>query len=405
MSDLTNLNPDNNNNFLEVFGADVDINESAQKMIDQIGVGYVRDPDEMVIRQFGNGKVRGAHATTQFCWSLPGKESRNEVWREVLAVKGFIIKSKNGLVLWQENDQESKVKEEGAKSAPKGPVCQSISCTFGDLELNGAKPYPFPDFYSPQEYQVDNTPIVDMETKFNFVGKRGLTCAECVRRGDHQEGKSYCAINGSIVFAVTHYGEEDFDGNFVWNEITKFPSRSATGEPMYKEPVLVHIPISKTAYYKSTEVESSATLATSIVPPDAVSFRKFWLQLAKQNKILSINDVITPTYWLSEVEMYLAEPKSSDAPTKSVPVFRETDTDLRQDKDKLIEYKTCIDLYHSLVSTYCTENNYSLGNVLDHTNTFTNKGVKMVTPVESTTSNEAENGHEQNGKNFKVWSR
>jgi hypothetical protein len=403
---MTNLVPNNNENsaLFDVFGGAIEINETAQKLTEQIGVGYVKDPDEQVIRQFGNGaKVKGAHAAGQFSWCLPGKDTRNELWREVLAVRGFIVKSKNGLVLWGDKNDTSEA-DKGDEKKKNGPICQSTSCTFGDLELFGAKAYPFPDFYSPEEYQVKNTPIIDMETKFNFVGSRGLSCAECVRRGNHTSGKSYCAINPSIVFAVTHYGDEDFEGNFVWNEITKFPSKSAEGTPLYKEPVLVHIPISKTAYFKATEVENSSTIPSSVVPPDAVPFRKFWLSLAKQNKILAINNPTTPTYWLSEVEMYLATPKDPNAPTKFVPVFKETPVDLKQDRDKLTLFKSCIDTYSSLVESYCSENNYTLGKPrTEESPVLRNQGVKTITA--ETEANSQSNGAVENGKNFQVWSR
>ena len=408
MSNLTTAPAPKDNNglstFSDVFGSELKINESAQKLTEQIGIGYVKDPDDQVIRQFGNGnKIRSASSTTQFAWCLPGKDSRNELWREVLAVKGFIVKSKNGLVLWGEKDDAPNGEKKDEKKTNK-LLCQSTCSTFGDLELIGNKSYPYPDFYSPQEYQVENTPIMDMENKFNFIGSRGLSCAECVRRGDHTSGKSYCAINASIVFAVTHYGELDFDGNFVWNEITAFPSRSAEGTPLYKEPVLIHIPISKTAYYKAADVENSSTLPTSIVPPEAVSFRKLWLSLAKQNKILAISNPTTPTYWLSEIEMYLAEPKSPDAPTKSIPVFRETEVDLRQDRDKLTLFKSCMDNYTSLVEEYCRDNNYSLGNPLGESNVNRNPRLKVVTSEDSTSISQ-DDDNDSNGKNFKVWAR
>jgi hypothetical protein len=407
---MSNLANSNNENFLSILGEGLELNEEGQKLTEKIGESYIKDPDEVVIRQFGKGKIKGAHGSLNFLWGLPGKDSKQELWREVVAVRGFIIKSKNGLILWGK-DEEDPAKKEEKKST--GPICSSTSNVFGDLHLKGSKAYPYPDFYSPQEYQVPNTPIIDMETKFKFRGSRGLSCADCVRRGDNNQDKAYCSINASIVFAVTEYAEVGLTDELVWNPITKFPSMAdPSGENgLYGSPVLVHIPISKTAYFKNQEVETTATKRNSIVPPEAVPFRKFWLNMAQERNLLSLNNPITPVYWLVETEMYLGEPRDPKAVTTSIPVFKKTDVVLKEDRDKLTLFKSCLDQYTSLVEEYCFEKNYSLGSKVseldDLSSTGSIKEVKEISAVdtESDTTNQSLSNGNSETHNFKVWSK
>lgn len=357
---------------LKALGLDVGLNESAQELNEAKAAasGWVQDPDEVVFKQFGFGKKRGMHTFLSMAWSEAGKPS-NELRSQVDAVRGFVLRSKNGFILWaQKNDAKSDDQNNAEKKDKKarGPICRSICSEYGDFTLKGDRSYPFPHFWTPQAFSdgpIPGVPDQAVEDVYKLIGSRGKSCADCVRAGENTDGNSYCSTNSSIVFAVTEYGIER-DGEISWHPITKY-STSPDGKPLYDKPVIIHGLISKTAYRKYQAFENNETNADSFIPGDCKNFYQYASSLNSKGRIISVDNPMNPVLWPEETELYLATPAASDAPTASIPVFRSSGRDLTTDPSVATLYNACLQQYEAALSEYAEEKKYDFGGPVGET--------------------------------------
>ena len=318
-----------------------------------------------------NGK-RIYKAQTYVQWVKVGDKNAQPLFQIPLpiAIRGFIIKAKDGYVLWPSDETKKAMAAESKDNAGTvpPPICHTVSCEVRGEVFPSKTPSPFPlSRYqsSGKASSVPRSEIVDLK----LMGSRGESCADCIFAGRNKDGTKECDLDVSILFAVTEIGKRSSNAEGIeWLPVTEL--KDDDGNKVYDKPVIIYIQSSKTAHgsgNKNTVWDNVAKTSYGIstnanggpkhIPSDVQLFYPYWNTINQEGLVTSTNIHPKLPYTVKAyTEMYLATPEKGVAYLNSLPVFR-TVSSVNADptlRSKLLE---SIKLYIEGYETYKTEHN------------------------------------------------
>lgn len=292
--------------------------ESEEAGFFQMTAATVRKPDyeSMAFRTIEASKERSMF------WHIPGTEMR-EVQQDVIALRGVIIKPRFGFSLYDSQNKRTNCYTV-AIEPDRGPHVQD------------RQPMQMP-IYSPQKYK---TPGVadDLVSYYNPIGAKGISCVECVRRGENiikyvdDKGNAQtdeCGLNSSLIFAVMQLGisKQNLAARKIelsWVNVLDL--KDIEGNQIYNSPFVANIRISRMpvtkAIGKNLQVKNATTGGYS--PVDAQTLGAFLRQMHNEGLVRPARG--GKVIYNSVVEMHVAQPTEAYAKDlsnliKAIPVF------------------------------------------------------------------------------------
>jgi hypothetical protein len=247
-----------------------------------------------------------------FSWSAPSKDNKKdanaipEITEPIVGLRGYILHSGTRLSLF---DSENKKQ-----------VCGSVSSVIGyDSDrkpILNKNPYPISSpVYNGRGYSANPedpafpNPIIE---NLKVMGSRGLSCAECINRGEDQitlvpetgpnagkEVTQQCGASNKIIFCVLQFAIIELNdagkNEAVWYTPDKYLSRK--GLPIIKGPFILELDLGRAQATKKIGPKFAiVTEPHSCVPADAVTWTTYLSGLNNaSNRRINIVKAVDPT--------------------------------------------------------------------------------------------------------------
>jgi hypothetical protein len=330
---------------------------------------------------FGSTTVEGTKIYKQsknILWHDPDSETKESSFVGPflpIAVRGFVLKAKDGLILYASDE----MKAEASSDAKLPPVCVASSCTVGSIEFKGNSPSPFPLSSWLSVSKTSNKANAEI-TNLKLTGSRGESCTECIYKGHNVEGTvtgrvNKCQPTVGLLFAITHVAKANskLAEGIEWFPITALHDEDMN--PVYSSPVIVNIESTKSVNGSSgynsvwvqdvgsVEAATASTGGRKYIPDDVSFFYNYWTQLRSQGFIRPARKGTKlpehPRLPLSipvQTEIYLATLQSPCAYATACPVFR-TSGYVEQNPQLFSDYLQSMNTYITTYEDYLTKNN------------------------------------------------
>lgn len=330
---------------------------------------------------FGSTTVEGTKIYKQaknILWHDAGSETKETSFVgpfQPVAVRGFILKAKDGLILYASDE----MKQEASSDAKVAPVCVASSCTVGSVEFKGNNPSPFPLSSWLSVSKTSNKANNEI-TNLKLTGSRGESCAECIFKGHNVEGTvegkvNKCQPTVGLLFAITHVAKANskLESGIEWFPITVLHDEDM--KPIYTSPVIVNIESTKSVngsngynsiWVKdvgSVDIATASTGGRKYVPDDVKLLYNYWAELRSQGFIRPARKGTKlpehPRLPLSipvQTELFLANFQSNCSYANSCPVYR-TSGYVEQNPQLFVDYLQCLNTYINTYEDYIAKNN------------------------------------------------
>lgn len=304
------------------------------------------------------GKVKSKKLAQHevFNWHVAGDKDKEGVVdnMKILAVRGFILKAKDGYTFFAVPD--------GSSDGKKMPICQTTECTIGEYTYKTSEPSPYPlDRWINKGAEKDHRPSPHLKG-LALKGSRGQSCHECVLNGNNIKFKKdadgniitdfktnkpivedRCGPSNTILFAVTHVAKKVKNG-VEWLKVTEIKNEDV--ELYTTTPLILNIDSSGSAHgvsgnnsiaYKTSENSPTefATIATAsnkgfeFVPDDVKLFIPYWRDLVSQGLVSPAPKNTNfpehprlPFIVQAQTELYMASATGPVGYINSLPAYR-----------------------------------------------------------------------------------
>jgi hypothetical protein len=299
-----------------------------------------------------------------FSWSVPTKEGNKkdasdipEITEPIVGLRGYVLHSGTRLSLYD--------------SVSKKQICNSVSSVIGYAEQkpiinNNAYPISSPVYNgrgynaNPEDPAVPNQIVENLKVK----GSRGLTCAECINRGEDEitiipdsgpnagkETVQQCGASNKITFCVLQFAIVELNDagkkEATWYTPDKYLSRK--GVPIISQPFILELNLGRAQATKKIGPKFAViTEPHSCIPSDTVTWTTYLNGLNNpSNRRINIVKAVDPTAFncdymfltktATEVWCGTATPEFTNQMVHGWPVFRDWELQTARELNSVME--------------------------------------------------------------------